>query len=67
MQCLQARLDEAVVELWKCLWIPVEKKPDFHLNVESIWDGSLPREALEFCMAKIDEAKKKWYDHQGKR
>jgi tetratricopeptide (TPR) repeat protein len=60
-----ARLDEAVVELNKCLEIPVSGKPEFHLNVEAIWNGSLPKEALEFCQTQIGEAKKQWYAKQG--
>jgi len=33
--------------------------PDFHLNVESIWNDSLPEEALAFCRGQIGEAKKR--------
>lgn len=50
-------LDQAVEELELCLAIPEAKKPDFHLNIESIWNGSLPKEALEFCHVQIAEAK----------
>lgn len=56
-----AKLDQAVEVLEACLGIPADKKPDFHLNVEAIWDGSLPLEALDFCKAQIEEAKAKWY------
>jgi len=53
----KAHLDPAVLELDRCLAVPESKKPDFHLNIESIWNGSLPKEALEFCRAQIAEAK----------
>lgn len=59
-----ARLDEAMAELKNCLEIPISGKPDFHLNVEAIWDGSLPKEAMEFCMAQVAEAKRQWYSQQ---
>jgi len=59
-----ARVDEAIVEVKRCLAIPPEKRPDFHLNVESIWNGSFPAEILEFCEGQIAEAKKKWYESQ---
>jgi len=56
-----ARLDDAIVEVRRCLAIPVEKKPNFHLNVESIWNGSFPGEILEFCEKEIHAAKMRFY------
>jgi tetratricopeptide (TPR) repeat protein len=57
-------LDQAVEALEKCLTIPVSSKPDFHLNVEGVWDGSAVLEALEFAKAQIAEAKAKWAAQQ---
>jgi tetratricopeptide (TPR) repeat protein len=55
----KAYLDEAVVEFERCLAVPADVKPDFHLNIDSIWTGALPQEALAFCQAQISEAKAK--------
>jgi hypothetical protein len=40
-----------------CLAVPADSKPDYFLNLEAVWDGSLPNEALAFCMAEIEKAK----------
>jgi glycosyltransferase involved in cell wall biosynthesis len=53
------RCDEAIMVLESCLAIPESKKPEFHLNVDAIWDGSLPREAIEACLADIEDAKQR--------
>lgn len=57
-------LDQAVEALEKCLTIPVSSKPDFHLNVEGVWDGSAVHEAMDFAKAQIAQAKAKWAAQQ---
>ncbi len=42
-----------------CMAIPRGAKPEFHLNVENIWDDTYPKEALEFCEVQIQEAHRK--------
>lgn len=59
-------LDQAVEALEKCLTIPVSSKPDFHLNVEGVWDGSAVHEALDFAKTQIAQAKAKWAAQQAK-
>jgi glycosyltransferase involved in cell wall biosynthesis len=51
------QLEEAQQTIEKCLEIPATAKPDFHLNVESIWNGTQPQEILAFCKSTIAEAK----------
>jgi len=50
-------LDQAVEALEKCLTIPVNVQPEFHLNLAAVWDGSAVHEALDFAKAQITEAK----------
>lgn len=57
-------LDQAVEALEKCLRIPVAAKPDYHLNLESVWNGTAVREALDFCRKQIAEAKAKYAKQQ---
>lgn len=54
-----ADLREAMDLLNRCMAIPESMKPDFHLNIENVWDGTYPKEALRFCEAQIAETKKK--------
>jgi glycosyltransferase involved in cell wall biosynthesis len=51
------RLDEAIDCLEACLEIKREEAPSYYLNVEAIWSGELPNEALKFCEEQIKEAK----------
>lgn len=51
------RLEEAIQTVEKCLAIPATAKPDYHLNIAGVWDGSAPQEVLEFCQKTISEAK----------
>lgn len=55
----EAYLDQAIEALEACLAIPSSMKPDFYLNVENVWDGTYPQEALDFCRSQIAEAKRK--------
>lgn len=67
VSCIKGRSPEQAVEaLEKCLAIPVSSKPDFHLNVEGVWDGTAVHEALDFAKAQIVEAKKMWAAQQAK-
>ncbi len=52
-------LERAVEVFKKCLEIPENLKPDFHLNIQNCWDGTYPKEALEFCENQIAEANRK--------
>ncbi len=52
-------LKDATASLKSCMAIPRGAKPDFHLNVENIWDDTYPKEALEFCEGQIQEANRK--------
>lgn len=54
-----ADLERAIESLKACMAIPASMKPDFHLNLENCWDGTYPKEALEFCEAQISATKKK--------
>lgn len=51
----QARPDLAISVLEQCMAIPVGSKPDFYLNLENVWDGTYPNEALEFCRKTVAE------------
>lgn len=53
-------LDQAVEALEKCLTIPRSSMPDFHLNLESVWNGSAVQESLDFAKKQIAEAKAKF-------
>lgn len=53
-----ARPDLAIPVLEKGLSIPVSEKPDFHLNVDRVWDGSYLQEALDFCRKTVEEHEK---------
>jgi glycosyltransferase involved in cell wall biosynthesis len=53
------RLDEALIELERCLAVPAGSMPEFHLNIEDIWNGKLPEEAIAFCKSEIETAKAK--------
>lgn len=53
-----ARPDLAIPILEKGLAIPESAKPDFHLNVDRIWDGSYLQEALDFCRKTVEEHEK---------
>lgn len=57
-------LDQAVEALEKCLRIPLSAKPEYHLNVEAIWNGTAVKEALDFCRQQIAEAKAKYAQQQ---
>lgn len=61
----EAYLDQAVEALEACLSIPAAVKPDFYLNVENIWDGTYPREALQFCQEQISIAKARLAQKKG--
>lgn len=50
-----ARPDLAIPYFEQCLAIPVAAKPDFYLNIERIWDGQYPTEALKFCKETVEE------------
>lgn len=54
-----ADLKAAVDLLQRCMAIPVSSKPDFHLNIENVWDGTYPKEALNFCEGQIAATNKK--------
>jgi glycosyltransferase involved in cell wall biosynthesis len=58
------RLEPAIASLEACLAIPEASKPDFYLNRNDIWDGSMPREAIAFCRAQLEEAKAKFARRQ---
>jgi glycosyltransferase involved in cell wall biosynthesis len=60
----EAQLDQAIEALEQCLAIPEKEKPDFYLNIENIWSGTYPNEALAFCRGQIEEAKKKLTERQ---
>lgn len=53
------RLEDAIEAAEKSLSIPASSKPDFHLNVEGVWNGSAQKEVLDFCHGQIAEAKAK--------
>lgn len=53
------RLDEALVELERAQDIPASAIPEFHLNIQDIWNGKLPEEAMAFCRGEIASAKAK--------
>jgi glycosyltransferase involved in cell wall biosynthesis len=61
----EAQVDQAIEVLEQCLAIPESAKPDFHLNIENIWSGQYPNEALAFCRGQVDEAKKKLAERKG--
>lgn len=62
---MKGRSPEQAIEAFeKCLTIPVESKPDFHLNVDSIWEGTPVREAIVHCRKVADEAKAAWLAQQ---
>lgn len=54
-----ARLEEAVAHIERLLKIPRHQKPGSHLDLDPLWDSSLPWEAVEFCRKQIAEAKAK--------
>lgn len=56
--------EQAVEALEKCLAIPVSSKPDYHLNVAGVWDGSAIQEALDVARAQITEGKAQWAAQQ---
>lgn len=65
---IQGRSPEQAVEaLEKCLSIPVSSKPDFYLNVESIWNGTRVQEAIDFAKKQIAEGKAAWAALQAKK
>ena len=43
------RLDDAIETIEKAFAIPATAKPDFHLNVQGVWDGSALQDVLDFC------------------
>jgi glycosyltransferase involved in cell wall biosynthesis len=49
------RPDLAIPVLEKCLSIPAGAKPDFHLNIDRVWTGEYPQEALDFCVKTVEE------------
>ncbi len=49
------RPDLAIPVLEKCLSIPLQAKPDFHLNIDRVWTGEYPQEALDFCRKTVEE------------
>lgn len=53
-----ARPDLAIPVLEQCLAIPAGAKPDFYLNIENVWDGTYPKEALDFCKKTVEEYEK---------
>lgn len=52
-------LEKAVAAFKACMAIPYASKPDFHLNIENVWDGTYPKEGIEFCEAQIRDANRK--------
>lgn len=59
--------EQAVEAFEKCLAIPVSSKPDFYLNVESVWDGSAVLEALAFARKQVAEGKAAWAKLQAEK
>lgn len=51
----EAHPDQAIPVLERCLSIPEAAKPDFYLNIERVWDGQYPNEALKFCRDTVEE------------
>lgn len=51
----EARPDLAIQVLEACLAIPEGSKPDFYLNLDRVWDGQYPQEALDFCKKTVQE------------
>lgn len=47
--------DAAIPILEACLAIPEGAKPDFYLNLDRVWDGTYPKEALQFCQNTMAE------------
>ena len=58
------RLEQAILSIETCLAIPAALKPDFYLNREDVWDGTMPNEALAFCRQEIEAAKAKFARRQ---